>query len=215
MGCVEYNSRIMTLCEEKTDVKTVLFVDYENIQKIDVDLIDKKTTEIVLFVGADQNRIPFNLVERAQSFGPNLRWQKIAGKGKNNLDFHIAYKLGELNQTSESDVDFIVLSKDTGYDPLIRFISQTGRRCTRIKNVAELHQKGASLPESQLTATVLENLRKIEAKKRPRSRKTLRSHIVALLKEKAKPNEIDEIMEELFVKETLSEMNGRLKYYLD
>ena len=196
-------------------MKTVLIVDYENVQKIDVNLMDKRNTEIHLFVGAEQNRIPFPLVEKAQSFGPGLVWEKVAGKGRNNLDFHIAYRLGELNRLNDSTVDFVILSKDTGYDALIRFINQAGRKCRRIKNIAEISQKGGHLPESKLTSSVIENLKKIDAKKRPRSRATLRKHIESLLKDRARANEIEEIVEELFVKEWLAEANSRLRYSID
>jgi hypothetical protein len=77
-------------------MKRILLIDFENVQKLDFELIDLADTEIAIFVGKSQNRIPFPVVEKTQSLGERVKWLKIAGDGKNNLDFHIAFELGRL-----------------------------------------------------------------------------------------------------------------------
>ena len=48
--------------------------------------------------------------------GENGQYVKISGNGKNALDFHLAYYVGEL-ATNDPEVYFHVISKDTGFDP--------------------------------------------------------------------------------------------------
>lgn len=195
--------------------KRIILVDFENIQKFDFDNIDTTNTNIAIFVGKSQNKIPFSLVEKAQSFGDRLMWVKIAGDGKNNLDFHLAFELGRLCERMDKDVELIVLSKDSGYDSLIRYINELGIKTRRIANPAELSDSKKQLPSSNFTKYIVNNLNKIDGQKRPRTMRTLKKHIESLLREKAGASEIDAILEEMFISGLLSEINNRLKYTFD
>lgn len=57
--------------------KRIILVDFENIQRLDFDNIDISATNIAIFVGKSQNKIPFPLVEKAQSLGDRLVWIKL------------------------------------------------------------------------------------------------------------------------------------------
>ncbi len=195
--------------------KRIILVDFENIQKFDFDNIDTTNTNIAIFVGKSQNKIPFSLVEKAQSFGDRLIWVKIAGDGKNNLDFHLAFELGRLCERMDKDVELIILSKDSGYDSLIRYVNEIGIKTRRIANPAELSDSKKQLPSSNFTKYIVNNLNKIDGQKRPRTLRTLKKHIESLLREKAGPSEIDAILEEMFISGLLSEINNRLKYTFD
>ena len=195
-------------------MKRFILIDFENMQKIDFELIDTTNTEIVIFVGKSQNKIPFPLVEKAQTLGDRIKWQKITGNGKNNLDFHIAFELGRLSEKLKPDVELIILSKDSGYDSLIKYVNASGIHTRRIANIAELAGSKKQLPSSKFTSNIVSNLNKINSQKRPRTIGTLKKHIESLLREKANVNEIDQIIEEMFVKGLITESNNRLKYNL-
>lgn len=197
-------------------MKRVILIDFENIQKLDFEPIDTADTEIIVFVGKSQNKIPFHLVEKAQTMGNRIKWLKIAGDGKNNLDFHIAFELGRLSEGSQRDnISLIVLSKDSGYDSLIKYISDTGIQTKRIANLAELSDSKKLPPSSKFTDYIVANLNKIDNQKRPRTRGTLKKHVESLLRDKANAGEIDSIIEEMFIKGLLTQTNNRLKYILD
>jgi len=196
-------------------MKRVILIDFENIQKLDLEPIDTPDTDIVVFVGKSQNKIPFHLVEKAQTMGNRSKWLKIAGDGKNNLDFHIAFELGRLSERSQKDIALIVLSKDSGYDSLIKYINDAGIQTKRIANLAELSDSKKLPPSSKFTDYIVANLNKIDNQKRPRTRGTLKKHVESLLREKANAGEIDSIIEEMFIKGLLTQMNNRLKYTLD
>lgn len=195
-------------------MKRYILIDFENMQKIDFDLIDMDETEIIIFVGRSQNKIPFPLVEKAQLLGNRIQWLKIAGDGKNNLDFHIAFELGRLSEKLPRDVTFIILSKDSGYDSLLKFAKENGMRAQRIANIAELADSKKQPPSSKFTGMIAANLKKISTQKRPRTRGTLKKHIESLLRDKAGSNEIEQVIEEMFIKSLVTEANNRLKYNL-
>ena len=195
-------------------MKRFILIDFENMQKIDFDLIDTDDTDIAIFVGRSQGKIPFPLVQKTQKLGDRVKWLKIAGDGKNNLDFHIAYELGRIREKYQKDIDLIVLSKDSGYDSLISYIKDSGVTARRIANLAELAENKKQLPKSKYTHDVVNNLKKINSQQRPRTRRTLRKHIESFLRDKASSNDIEEIIEEMFVNGRISESNGRLKYRL-
>ena len=80
---------------------------------------------MLVFVGAQQNRIPFEFADAMQRLGEKARYIKIAGTGRNALDFHLAFYLGELVH-QYPDAAFRVVSKDRGFDPLIAHLQTRG-----------------------------------------------------------------------------------------
>ena len=193
-------------------MKKVLLIDYENIHSIDLSVIDPARFIIKIFIGQSQNKIPFNLVQTAQRFGNNLEWIKIDGMGKNALDFHIAYFLG-IYSTEGQKTEYVVLSKDQGFDPLIRFINKKKISCRRINSILELSsEKKKELSETKKIEKVLNNLKKIDKQKRPRRRHTLSHYINTLFANKLQDDQLSEIVDALFIQEYISEENNRITY---
>jgi len=190
-----------------------VFVDFENVQSFDLGSLDSNT-KVYIFVGRQQKKIPFELVTSAQKRGGAIEWIQISGQGRNALDFHIAYYLGELNQTTPKDVRFTVLSKDTGYDPLILHLSEFGRQCKRINSLKEITSYTKEELEDPNTEAVIQNLKKIQKPRRPRTRNTLSKHVSHVLRGKVSPEEAAGIIDNLFVMGRVSERNGRLIYDL-
>jgi hypothetical protein len=116
--------------------KHLLLVDYENVPRIDLTLLDDSFQAIV-FVGAGQNppRAARNK-DTAHRFR-RVEFEKIAGVGKNALDFHIAFQLGRMFETSRETV-CIVVSRDKGFDPLLLHLNNSGLHCRRVESFAEL-----------------------------------------------------------------------------
>ncbi len=116
--------------------KHLLLVDYENVPRIDLSLLDDSYRAIV-FVGARQNppRAAKNS-ETAHRF-KRVDFQKISGSGKNALDFHIAFHLGRTFETSPETI-CVVVSRDKGFDPLLLHLNENGLQCRRIESFAEI-----------------------------------------------------------------------------
>ena len=134
------------------DQTKLLLVDYENVQQVELAGLDD-SFRVIIFVGADQKNVPFDLVIKAQKLGGRVEWQKITGNGSNALDFFIACQLGRVFEKSPRP-ECTVLSKDKGFDPLLRYLNENGLKCKRINSLAEVHQKAATAtPESASTVS--------------------------------------------------------------
>jgi len=186
-----------------------LLVDFENVKDVDLALLPP-TCHVRIFVGKLQNNIPFTLTEKAHGFGDRLKWVKIAGDGRNNLDFHLAYHLGRL-ACEFPDAEFVILSKDKDFDSLITHLGQQSVACGRIGSMGELKEPNSEMDDPHFKR-ISELLSKIERKSRPRKRKTLMQHISAHFQKKLPPKEVQRIMDVFFAKRLISETNNVLTY---
>ncbi len=72
-----------------------------------------------------------------QARGERGRYVRINANGRNALDFHIAFYLGEL-AAKEPAASFHVISKDDGYDPLLDHVRSRGIDARRSATLASL-----------------------------------------------------------------------------
>ncbi|HEX2752767.1 MAG TPA: PIN domain-containing protein, partial [Alphaproteobacteria bacterium] len=110
--------------------------DFENTQKIDFSKMDS-SIHVYVFVGAHQKNMPIDIAIQNQKLGSRLEWKRINGSGKNALDFYIAYYIGK---TLEKDpaAECIILSKDTGFDPLLAALRKENKKAQRIEDISAL-----------------------------------------------------------------------------
>ncbi len=195
------------------DRTKLLLVDYENVQQVELAGLDD-SFRVIIFVGADQKNVPFDLVIKAQKLGSRVEWQKITGNGSNALDFFIACQLGrELEKSPRPECT--VLSKDKGFDPLLRYLNDNGLKCKRINSLAEIHHKVAAAPattEEPKLRRVVEVLGKSEKRARPRKRKTLSQCISAMFQKKIHQQEVDRIINVMLDNGLISEANNAITY---
>lgn len=191
----------------------ILFVDYENVQNIDLDFVKKEKLETLIFVGKSQKKIPFEIVQNAQRLGKLITWHQIEGQGSNALDFHIAFMLGHLTASDNGKgSEYIILSKDKGFDPLLKYLQKEKYNCRRINSLLELQKGKLDSATNNDLEKALDILKKIEKPKRPRNRNTLFKYIQNILGDKDKKDEISTIIDKFFIDGKLSEHNNRLKY---
>jgi len=195
-----------------SNVEEYLYIDYENVQDVQVEVI-KKTVKVAIIVGQDQSKVPIDLVQKTQPFGNAVEWIQVSGKGRNALDFFIAFFLGR-DVAADRSKNFIIYSKDTGYDPLINYLKKSGIKARRIVSFQELDQNKPIQIDEAGVKKVRESLGKLPANKRPKKRSSLLGFIVDLLKG-AKKQDVEAIVEDLFIKKLVYEENGIIKYALD
>ena len=192
--------------------RTILLIDYENVQQIDLFRLDD-SFQIIIFVGGSQKSVPIELVTNAQKLGSRIEWEKVEGNGRNALDFFIACHLGRVFERSPQ-LNCVVLSKDKGFDPLLRHLSKNGLKCKRINSLMELDLKVdvVDVEDEPNYKRVVELLRKSEKKSRPRRRKTLSQHISSMFQKNIDQKEIDRIIDILFANKMISETNNAITY---
>lgn len=189
----------------------LLLVDFENVQQVDLTRLDEHF-KVLIFVGSGQKSVPIELVTSAQRLGERVEWQRVEGNGSNALDFHIACHLGRVLEKTPS-THCIVLSKDKGFDPLLKHLNKTGLKCKRINSLLELEPKSTtSTSEEPNYKRVFELLSKSEKKVRPRKRKTLSQHISAMFQKQITQAEVDRIIDILFANKLISESNNTITY---
>lgn len=107
-------------------------IDYESIQPRHLETWADEDTHVTVFVGAHQERLPFDLVAAMQALGARARYVKIGRAGKNALDFHLAFHLGEL-VARNPEATYRIVSKDGGFDALIADLQARGLAVERLR----------------------------------------------------------------------------------
>ena len=193
-----------------------VLVDFENVQPEDLDLLSGGSYKIKIFLGTHQGRIPVAMVRALQAFGPDVEYVQAGGSGNNAVDFHIAYYIGQLAATAR-DVHFHVISKDTGFDPLIKHLSAQGIACRRSISISAIELVSAATFGSESIASkakaVVVNLAKRKSAK-PRTLKTLRTTIKALFGSQLMEDELDRIIEQLTARGVVKIADGKVQYEL-
>jgi len=182
--------------ESKLPTNYVL-IDYENVQPKNLEILGNHPFEVFVFVGANQVKVPFDLAVAMQELGDSAKYIKISGNGPNALDFHIAYYIGEL-ATLDPEGYFHIISKDTGFDPLIKHLKARNIRVLREKDLAEipvLRISSATNSDEKISA-IINNLSG-RGQSRPRKVKTLTNTINSLFTEKLEEKELLSIVKKL------------------
>jgi hypothetical protein len=101
-----------------------VLIDFENVQPGCLEVLKRHAFKVLVFVGVDQAKVPSELAATMQALGDSGQYVKIAGTGKNALDFPIAYYVGVL-AAGEPEAFFHIISKDPGSDPLVRHLKRS------------------------------------------------------------------------------------------
>jgi len=171
-----------------------VLIDFENVQPKNLDILANHPFKIFVFVGANQTKVPFDLATTLQNFGDSAKYIKIFGNGPNALDFHIAFYIGQLSLQDPKGI-FHIISKDTGFDPLIAYLRLQKTRIYREKDLAEipiLRISSATNNDEKISA-IIKNLAG-RGQSRPRKVKTLANTINSLFTQKLEENELSNLI---------------------
>ena len=191
-----------------------VLIDFENVQPKNLEILKNHPFKIFVFVGENQIKVPFDLAAAMQEFGENAGYIKISGNGKNSLDFHIAYYIGKLS-LEDSDGYFHIISKDTGFDPLIKHLRAQKIRIHREKDLAEipLLRISNTANEDETIEAIVKNLAG-RGQSRPRKVKTLANTINSLFTRKLDEKELDTLITKLKEKKYITVDQGKVTYKL-
>lgn len=132
-----------------------IFVDFDNLNSLELSQIDPDKHKVFMLVPNSLNRLPYEVVTQAHKLESSLVWVKLEGAGKQDMDFHFSFLLGECNREAKEDVEFLIFSKDKDFSQKIRFIKTLGRKCRKIKDLSageiENERKTASINEDYFT----------------------------------------------------------------
>jgi hypothetical protein len=189
-----------------------VLIDYENVQPKSLSLLDGHDFKVIVFVGSNQARLPFELVTAIQELGSSAEYVKIGGNGPNALDFHIAFYMGRIAE-KDPDAYFHIISRDTGFDPLLKHLRERKIFAQREKDLAEiplLRISYANTVDEKIEA-IVERLSAL-GHSRPRKVKTLKSTINALFAKKLEESELAAIVERMQQRELVAIESEKVAY---
>ncbi|MEM6300508.1 MAG: PIN domain-containing protein [Pseudomonadota bacterium] len=191
-----------------------VLIDFENVRPKNLEVLKRHPFKVLVFVGATQSRIPFDLAEAMQAMGESAQYLKISGTGSNALDFHLAYYLGEIASKEPSAV-FHIVSKDKGFDPLLTHMRSRKIDAQRVNDLAEISVLRMSKETSndEKIDSIVKNLVG-RGQSRPRKAKTLANTIQALFSEKLSAGQLQSLIDTLEKKRYIAINNGNVSYRL-
>lgn len=191
-----------------------VLIDYENVQPEAMAVLSKEHFKVIVFVGANQAKVTFEVASALQQMVERAEYIKISGNGSNALDFHIAYYIGLL-ASKEPEAYFHIVSKDTGFDPLINHLKGKKILACRSKDVTDIPIVKASNSKSpsEKIAVIIAALKRRGAAK-PRAVKTLTSTISNMFQKQLSDEELQSLLLELQTKGIVSIAGTKVSYEL-
>jgi hypothetical protein len=175
----------------------IVLIDSENVKPVSIEKLKHEHFRVVVFVGPHQKRLDFPVVNAVHSLGSNGSYVQISGNGPNALDFHIAFYIGKYSATNP-DAYFHIISKDRGFDPLIKHLREQKVFCSRSSSVSEipLVKSLNKLPPKE-RATDFYEKRIASAKARPVTVASLQSTILSHFHKQLSAEEVAKVVEAL------------------
>jgi hypothetical protein len=126
--------------------------------------------------------------------GANASYVEISGNGKNALDFHICFYIGQLVAQDPTSY-FHVISKDGGFDPLLQHLKSKKILCSRSSSIDDipLVKAGNRKSAGERAQLCIEKLQQPKAT-RPRAVKTLSSAIANYFQKQITDAEIEAVI---------------------
>jgi hypothetical protein len=199
-----------------SDLRTnVVLIDFESVQPASLGVLEQDHYRVVVFVGATQAKLPFEVVSAIQRMGERAGYVKITGSGPNALDFHIAYYIGRI-AAQDPTAFFHVISKDTGFDPLIRHLKSQHIFSARSASIEEMPSVKSSpkVSAKERARVFAQSLRQPKSTK-PRTDVTLARHIASFFQsQQLSETEISAVIAALQAAGYLSVVEGKVAYSL-
>jgi hypothetical protein len=155
---------------------TYILIDFENVQPAaeDMSLLRGADFRVRLFHGPNQTRFDAAMVKALQPLGSQLEYIQGERRGKNALDFHIAFYLGRLVEAckvsgleNDKTAAFVIVSKDAGFDALLDPVRALGHRASRTPTIAD----ALAFVKSKDSGATVESVGKEAAPAKPRAAK--------------------------------------------
>jgi len=192
--------------------QNIVLIDFENVQPESLGVLAQDHFRVLVFVGADQTRVPFDTAASLQQLGSRAEYIKIGGNGSNALDFHIAYYVGQL-AAADPTAYFHIVSKDTGFDPLVAHLKSKKIFAGRVKDIADIPVVKAASKKTpaERVSIVLDKLRQPQVTK-PRTVKTLSSAIASFFQKQLPDEEVAAVVEGMVKARAISIEGTKVTY---
>lgn len=208
----------------KNQPNNYVLIDYENVMPEDLDVLHSsqlkvfsgKCVKLIVFLGYTQSvktiSTPFAL--QMHKWGKKAQYVCSSAQGPNALDFHLACYLGALLIHDLSGI-FHIISKDKGYDPLIKHMKERKRKVERYENIYAIPfvEKATKTDLDDNFNILVTQL--IERKaNRPRKENTLKNAMKSYFHNKIEEVHIHQLIKQLKNKKYITVIDGKVTYTL-
>lgn len=178
--------------------KNYVFVDYENVQEIDLGLVAGRPVEVFILVGQSRKSVPTDLVCHACQ--AQVTWVTSQGATKNALDLVLAFQIGQAALKDPMGC-FHILSKDKDYDALIQHLRSLGIHAGRSAEFAQIPPLSdpSKLSLQERIDRAVEHLRRV-AGCQPSKRKSLVTALHSVFRKQLPVAQIEDIVVALAAK---------------
>lgn len=192
-----------------------VLIDFENVQVQDLQDLNRPDFRVTIFLGSQQSKISVELATQMQALGDRGEYVQICGNGPNALDFHIAFTIGE-KISGETPPYFHIISKDTGFDPLITHLKKRkllAARYTAIAKIPLIAATHAKTTDSR-TDMLIEKFT-LAKQTRPKTTATLSNSIRTLFQSNISESEIEQVIKKLVTRKFITIDAQKVTYLQD
>ncbi len=192
------------------------FVDYENTGSLE-EINIASYARLMVFCGPNNSKI--KLGELSTTEFSKMELIRIKTGGPNNLDFHLSFYLGRLHENAKDDVEFHVISNDSGFNGIVNHLKDIGRKCQRVttkphNTEPKVKPKNTENQLSECASLVKSKLKQMDGKKRPKKEDSLSNWIKSQCKHTKPAIEVSNIFTELSENSLISVSNSNISYKL-
>ena len=192
-----------------------IFVDYENVQDVDLDLIAGKAVKVFLVVGERRKTLPSLLARQILQYHDQVTWIESEGATNNALDLVLAYHVG-LQAKADPKAYFHILARDKDYDALIKHLRANNILASRDDEFASIPALVAMnrLSLEERVKWVVARFQKNKAS-RPKRMKSFLTTIHSFCRKEFSDEEVQHIVSEMVVKKLIElTPKGEVVYHL-
>lgn len=208
-------NHISQRCMDSKSVETLhVLIDYENVQPDILEVCRRDDVQVHVFVGALQTKVSIDLAQAIQGMGPRASYIRINGNGPNALDFHVAYYIGHIS-AQDPYARFLIVSRDTGFDPLTLHLREKGIVCERVASPPT--QPAVKRMPQAVTDECLKKLvpwLQRQGPAKPKQRKSLRAAILSVIGKELSPAKAGSLIDEMQRRGLVSFTGEKIAYSL-
>jgi hypothetical protein len=192
-----------------------IFVDYENVQEVDLDLIAGKAVKVFLVVGHRRKTLPSLLARQIHKYHDQVAWIESEGATNNALDLVLAYRVG-LQANADPKGYFHIVARDKDYDALIKHLRANNILASRTHEFARIPALVAMtrLSLEERVKWVVERFEKNKAN-RPKRKKTLLTTVHSFCRKEFSDEEVERIVSDMVAKKMIElTPKGEVVYHI-
>jgi hypothetical protein len=192
----------------------IILIDFENVQPNDIGLLKGGPFKVKVFLGPNQSKVPVTLAAALQTLGDNAEYVCVETAGSNAVDFHIAYYIGVLS-SEEPTACFHIISKDGGFDPLIKHLKGRKIFAHRSLCIADIPLFKPVLPastEARIEVAIADLIRRKSSK--PRTKATLINTLNSLFKKELSEQQLSQLFAALCTRGVVKVDGTKVSYDL-